>query len=88
MTLVYTYDEILSEDDYARPHVEAGYALHGGFDADGRYLSPRLKVRGPAVAAWRAQLLANGGTLIDADQQLLQGENFPTHAQMKLLIQP
>ena len=37
---VFTEEQILSEHDYARPHVEAGYRLHGGFDANDSYISP------------------------------------------------
>ncbi len=83
---IYSYDEMMSDDDYARPHIEAGYKLHGGFDADGNYVSPRMKVRGPAVDEWRERLLARGGELLDADEKLLSGETFPSYAQTKLML--
>lgn len=47
--LRYSRDEIMSSHDYVRPHEEAGYRLHGGFTADGVYVSPRTKLRWPAV---------------------------------------
>jgi hypothetical protein len=31
--LRYSHAELLSSHAYARPHEEAGYKLHGGFDA-------------------------------------------------------
>lgn len=83
---IYSYDELMSDDDYARPHLEAGYKLHGGFDAQGAYVSPRMKVRGPALDAWRERLLARGGTLLDADATLLSGDTFPNVAQTKLML--
>jgi len=64
--LVYTAAELLRQHDYARPQVEAGYRLHGGFLADGRYVSPRTLVRWPAVRAWQQALEARGFPLIDA----------------------
>src|SRR5690348_15150853 len=39
--LLFTEAELLAEHTYARPQIEAGYRLHGGFDADGTYVSPR-----------------------------------------------
>ena len=35
--LRYSREELLESHDYARPHEEAGYKLHGGFLADGTY---------------------------------------------------
>ena len=64
--LSYTRDELMASHDYARPHVEAGYKLHGGFLADGTYVSPRVLHRWPAVKAWAAALEARGYPLIDA----------------------
>jgi hypothetical protein len=83
---IYSYDEIMADDAYARPHEEAEYTLHGGFDAQGEYVSPRMKVRGPALTSWRERLLARGGALLDADATLLSGENFPSVEQSKLML--
>lgn len=85
--LTYSEDEILESHPYARPHVVAGRRLHGGFDAAGRYVPPRLLHRAPAVAAWSEALRARGGDLLPADASLLAGIRFPSVAQQKLLIQ-
>jgi hypothetical protein len=85
--LRYSRDELLSSHAYARPHEEAGYRLHGGFDAGGEYISPRTLVRWPAVKAWNAGLAARGGELIDASGRLLEREGYPSFAQQKLLLQ-
>lgn len=84
--LSYSRDELLADDDFARPHVEAGWRLHGGFDESGRYVSPRMRYRGPAVAAWTEALRARGGDLLDADASLLGGIRYPNPAQTKLLL--
>ena len=52
MKLVRTEEELMREHDYARPHVEAGHRLHGGFDEEGKYVSPRTAVRWDAVRDW------------------------------------
>ena len=56
--LVYSNEELMRSHDYARPHVAAGRRLHGGFDASGTYVPPRLAVREPAIAAWTEALRA------------------------------
>lgn len=85
--LVYASEELLRSHEVARPHLAAGCRLHGGFDAAGRYLPPRLLVRGPAVDAWTEALRARGGALLPADSSLLAGVRYPNEAQMKLLLQ-
>ena len=84
--LRYSRDEIMSSHDYVRPHEQAGYRLHGGFVADGSYVSPRTKVRWPAVRAWGEALKARGWPLIDATGDLLKREGYPTFEQQKLLL--
>ena len=44
-TLRYSEDYLMRDHPYAEPQVVAGHRLHGGFDAAGRYLSPRTLVR-------------------------------------------
>jgi hypothetical protein len=85
--LVLSGDELLRSYDYARPQLEAGYRLHGGFLADGRYASPRTLVRTPAVERWAEALRAKGGTLIDVSRSILPTETWPNYAQSKLLLQ-
>ena len=85
--LRYSRDELMASHAYARPHEEAGWRLHGGFDAEGRYVSPRTLVRWPAVEAWRGALAARGWPLIDASNTLLERDGFPNFEQQKLLLQ-
>ncbi|HYM32855.1 MAG TPA: hypothetical protein VEU47_16250 [Candidatus Cybelea sp.] len=84
--LQYTEAELFAEHAYARPQIEAGYRLHGGFDASGNYQSPRTLMRWPAVRAWGKQLEARGWPLIDATTKLLSRGNYPSFEQQKLLL--
>lgn len=84
--LRYSQDELLRSHDYARPQVEAEHRLHGGFDAAGGYVPPRVLVRQPALDAWTEALRARGGDLLAADSSLLAGVRYPSDAQQKLLI--
>ncbi|MEQ1754161.1 MAG: hypothetical protein ABL973_08500 [Micropepsaceae bacterium] len=84
--LTFTRDEIMAEDVYAKPQIEAGYRLHGGFDAAGKYISPRTKNRWPAVRAWQEQLASRGAPLIDATIRLLKRDAYPNAQQQKLLL--
>jgi hypothetical protein len=84
--LVYSEAELFAEHAYARPQIEAGYRLHGGFDAAGRYLSPRTLNRWPAVRAWQAALSARGFPLIDATTRLLQRGSYPSFEQQRYLL--
>ena len=84
--LRYSREDLMASHAYQRPHVEAGYTLHGGFTADGEYVSPRTLGRWPAVRAWGAALEARGWPLIDATGKLLEREGYPTFAQQKLLL--
>ena len=52
MQLRYTSEEILADHPYARPNLFGERRLHGGYDADGVYRSPRTAVRWPAIKAW------------------------------------
>ena len=85
--LVYREEELMRSHDYAREHVVAGRRIHGGFDASGTYVPPRLAVREPAIAAWTDALRARGGDLLAADSSLLAGKRYPSEAQQKLLLQ-
>jgi len=84
--LSYTRDEIMADHDYAQPQIEAGYRLHGGFDAAGTYVSPRTRNRWPAVKAWQAQLGSRGFPVIDATLRLLKRGPYPTVDQQKFLL--
>ncbi len=84
--LRYSAEELLRSHDFARPQIEAGHRLHGGFDAEGRYVPPRTLFRGPALDAWTRRLRERGGDLLAADASLLSGARYPSDAQQKLLI--
>jgi len=84
--LAYSTEEILAEHPYARPHVEAGYRLHGGFDGEGRYVSPRTLHREPAIRAWEQALTDRGQELVDSSQALMAQGNFPSTAQQSFLL--
>lgn len=84
--LVYAREELLADHAYAKPQVEAGYRLHGGFDAGGAYVSPRTLHRWPAVKAWQAELGRRGFPLIDASVRLLSRGAYPNVAQQQLLL--
>lgn len=84
--LVYSERELMAEHPYARPQIEAGYRLHGGFDAAGAYISPRTLQRWPAVRAWQNALQGRGFPLIDASTRLLKRGNYPSFEQQRLLL--
>jgi hypothetical protein len=85
--LSYTPEEILADHPYAKPHIEAGYKLHGGFDSTGTYISPRTLNRWPAIRAWSEALVGRGHEVIDSSQQLMVKGHFPTVSQQKLLLE-
>ena len=62
--LEFTEDELLTSHDVVEPLVAGGVRCHGGFDADGTYISPRTKHRGPAITAWQAQHGEQFGTCL------------------------
>jgi len=82
----YTQAELMAEHSYSRLQSINGRQLHGGFDESGEYVSPRTLLRWPAVRAWQAKLELAGAPLIDASAKLLSRENYPNHAQQKLLL--
>jgi hypothetical protein len=84
--LSYTRDELLADHAYARPHIEAGYRLHGGFDSDGSYISPRTLHRWPAVHEWQKALNARGAKLMDATTRLLKRGPYPSIDQQRFLL--
>jgi hypothetical protein len=82
----FTEEELLASHDVAEPLVAGGVRCHGGFDEAGDYVSPRTKVRGPAIAAWKEQRAEQFGTpLLDVPLETWP-EHFPNVAQAKHLI--
>jgi len=83
--LVWSREALLESGGYAEPLVANGVRCHGGFDADGRYRSPRTLHRGPAISAWQARLAREGTPLLDLDRRLMPPQ-YPNVAQAKLLL--
>jgi len=81
----YTRDELLTSGAFASPLVAGGVRCHGGFEADGRYRSPRTVHRGPAIAAWQARLAREGAELIEIPRALMPPQ-YPNVAQATLLL--
>jgi hypothetical protein len=78
--------ELLQSHRYAEPLFAGGIRCHGGFDDDGRYVSPRTVHRVPAIEGWEeARAAAFGTPTLD-----LPLDRWPPHvpnvAQAKFLI--
>ena len=84
--LVYTPEELLSSGSYEAPLVANGVRCHGGFEADGRYRSPRTLHRNPAIGAWKAALAREGHDLIELDAALMPPQ-YPSVEQATLLLE-
>jgi len=85
--LTYAREELLAHHEFQRPHIEAGYRLHGGFDEADNYISPRALHRWPAIRAWSDALKQRGHELVDSSQQLLVREHYPNLAQQSFLLE-
>jgi hypothetical protein len=84
--LEWTEAELLQTDDIEEPLIAGGVKCHGGFLADGEYVSPRTKNRVPAVEAWQASHREQFGTEVLAAPLELWPEVFPNVAQTKFLL--
>ena len=84
--LEYTEAELLTNHDVAEPLIAGGVRCHGGFTADGSYVSPRTKHRVPGVQAWQEQHRATFGTEVLHAPLELWPENFPNVDQARFLI--
>ena len=85
--LVYSKQELEAEHAYATPHIECGLKLHGGFDEQGNYLSPRTRYRWQAINAWTQQLIDKNIEVVEATTALLTEPNYPTVSQELFLLQ-
>ena len=89
ITVQLTYDEaeLLASHDYEAPLIAGGVRCHGGFDADGTYVSPRTKHRAPAIEAWQTNHRATFGTeLMGVPLDTWPG-HYPNVAQARFLIE-
>lgn len=82
--VAYSQEELLTSVAYDAPLTANGVRCHGGFVA-GRYTSPRTAYRGPAIAAWQAQIAAAGNPLVDIPRSLIP-PHYPNAAQAQLLL--
>ncbi|MGH7287975.1 MAG: hypothetical protein ACREI8_08165, partial [Myxococcota bacterium] len=84
--LTYTRDELLASGSVACPLIAGSVRCHGGFDADGRYRSPRTLHRDPAIGAWQARLARDGHDLIEIPRALMPPQ-YPNVEQSTLLLE-
>jgi len=77
--------ELLADPEVEAPLVANGVRCHGGFDARGRYRSPRTLHRAPAIRAWQSRLAAEGMELIQVDAALIPPQ-YPNVEQSVLLV--
>ncbi|MGQ0825278.1 MAG: hypothetical protein ACT4OX_09675 [Actinomycetota bacterium] len=86
LQLKWSADELLATDTIAEPLVAAGVHCHGGFGADGAYISPRTKHRVPAITAWQQSHRDQFGTeILDAPIETWP-DVFPNVAQTKFML--
>src|SRR5680860_281873 len=84
--LDYSEAELLASDDVETPLVAGGRRCHGGFDADGRYHSPRTRFRTPAIVAWQDNHRRVFGTEILDVPLASWPESYPNVEQAKYLL--
>ena len=83
----FTEQELLASHDYAEPLIAGGVRCHGGFTADGEYVSPRTKNRVPAIEAWQQQRTEQFATpLLDFPLDEWP-EQYPNLAQARYLLE-
>jgi len=82
----WSYEELLESHRVEEPLTAGGVRCHGGFDADGAYISPRTKNRWPAIRAWQEERAAQFGTpLLDIALDTWPGA-YPSVTQAKFLL--
>lgn len=84
--LTFSEAELLATHDVTEPLIAGRILCHGGFDADGRYVSPRTKHRAPAITAWQDAHRERFGTeLLDVALETWP-EHYPNVAQARYLL--
>ena len=84
--LAFKFDELLSSPKFDQPLIAGGMRCHGGFDANGNYISPRTLWRNPAILAWQEQHLASSPLpLVEVPRDSVP-PHLPSVAQAKLLL--
>jgi len=82
----FTAEELLADHPIAEPLIAGGVRCHGGFDEDGRYVSPRTRNRVPAIAAWNDRHREVFGTEIIEVPLATWPEHYPNEAQARFLV--
>ncbi len=82
----FTAEELLADHPVVEPLIAGGVRCHGGFDDEGRYVSPRTRFRGPAITAWQDQHRCLFGTEILDVPLATWPEHFPNVAQGRFLV--
>jgi hypothetical protein len=83
----WTERELLENDPVVEPLMVAGYRCHGGFDADGRYHSPRTRFRVPAIEAWQQRHTDDFGTALLDVPLATWPTTYPNVAQSRFLLE-
>jgi hypothetical protein len=84
--VTFTEAELLANHPVLEPLLAGGVRCHGGFDADGAYVSPRTLHRVPAIEAWGARHRATFGTELLHVPLDTWPEHLPNVAQARHLI--
>lgn len=84
--LSFSEAEILSNPPVKEPLIVKGVKCHGGFDAEGKYVSPRTLWRVPAIKAWQEQHLATSGMPLVEIPADTVSPRLPNVAQAKYLL--
>lgn len=84
--LEWTEQELLATHAVEEPLVAGGVRCHGGFDADGRYVSPRTQNRMPAVRAWQSNHERTFGTELLSAPIDTWPSHYPNLAQSRYLL--
>jgi hypothetical protein len=78
--------ELLETHPIEEPLFAGGVKCHGGFDADGTYVSPRTLNRFPAIRNWQQQRQEQFGTDILDIELSSWPEHYPSVEQSRYLI--
>jgi hypothetical protein len=84
--LTFTEGELLADDAFSAALFAGSVRCHGGFDDEGRYVSPRTRFRRPAIEAWGAshcELFST--TLLDVPIERWD-RTFPSVEQARFLL--
>lgn len=84
--LEFTAEELLQSAPVEAPLIAGGVRCHGGFDAEGRYVSPRTLEREPAIDSWRAHHTHTFGSAVIEVPLATWPEHFPNVAQARFLV--